>query len=308
MELIRQPIFLILMTCSAAFIVFLSSVYYFGFGDDPTMVKQSVLAVMLLSGLFGAVISASSSVGHEIRTGTALAVLAKPVGRASFLLAKFVGVACALTLLTYINALASLLAGRMGFDVYGSPDRLGIGIFFGSIIAGYLIGGFTNYFLRRPFVADGVFSVVVMISLAFVTINFLNRDGVVQEWGKGIDWRIIPAALLILFALWMLAGLAIACSTRLELIPTLAVCSALFLLGLMSDYFFSQKAVEGRSIWASFLYTIVPNWQVFWLADALEADKRIPWSYVMKALGYVSGYLGALLAVALLAFEDRELS
>ena len=38
MELVRQPIFLILMTVSAAFIAFLASIYYFGFGDDPKMV------------------------------------------------------------------------------------------------------------------------------------------------------------------------------------------------------------------------------------------------------------------------------
>src|SRR5881394_2199047 len=100
MELIRQPIFLLLMTVSTGFSVFLSSVSYFGFGDDPKLVKDSVLAVMFLSGLFGAVLSASASVAHEIRSGTALAVLAKPVGRAQFLVAKYVGLAGALTVLT----------------------------------------------------------------------------------------------------------------------------------------------------------------------------------------------------------------
>ena len=35
MELIRQPIFLLLMTSSAVFCVFLASIPYFGFGDDP---------------------------------------------------------------------------------------------------------------------------------------------------------------------------------------------------------------------------------------------------------------------------------
>ena len=54
MELVRQPIFLLLMTASAAFIVYLSCVPYFGFGEDPILVKQSVLAVMLLTGLLGA--------------------------------------------------------------------------------------------------------------------------------------------------------------------------------------------------------------------------------------------------------------
>src|SRR5258705_140293 len=100
MELIRQPLFLLLMTSSAVFTVFLASIPYFGFGDDPKLVKDSVLAVMLLTGLFGAVLSASNSVAREIRTGTALAVLAKPVGRAQFLLAKYLGLAAAISVLT----------------------------------------------------------------------------------------------------------------------------------------------------------------------------------------------------------------
>src|SRR5262249_27458840 len=150
---------------------------------------------------------------------------------------------------------------------------------------------------------------------------------------KGVDWRLVPAAILILFALWILAALALACSTRWEIIPTLAICSAFFLLGLMSDYLFgrraepawetfnTQKEVDisqwnaeqkkllsrliekydankngaldgseraniaetdkralrsaglGGSWWASVCYSVIPNWQIFWLADALEGQK-----------------------------------
>ena len=109
MELVRQPVFLLLMTGSAAFEIFLATPYYFAFGDEPKLVKNSVLAVMLLAGLFGAVLSASASLAREIRTGTALAVLSKPIGRAQFLLAKYAGLCAALALLTYINLLAALL-------------------------------------------------------------------------------------------------------------------------------------------------------------------------------------------------------
>src|SRR6201747_942703 len=112
MELIRQPVFLLLMTGSVMFEIFLAVPYYFAFGDEPKLVENSVLAVMLLSGLFGAVLSASSSLAREIRSGTALAVLSKPVGRAQFLLAKFVGISLALTLMTYVNTVAALLTSR----------------------------------------------------------------------------------------------------------------------------------------------------------------------------------------------------
>ena len=137
MELIRQPIFLLLMTSSAVFCVFLASIPYFGFGDEPKLVKNSVLAVMLLAGLLGAVLSASNSLAREIRSGTALAVLAKPVGRAHFLLAKYAGLAAALSVLTYVNLIACLLATRMGYDAYGSTDWLALGLFVGSLALAY---------------------------------------------------------------------------------------------------------------------------------------------------------------------------
>lgn len=310
MELVRQPIFLLLQSSSAVFIVFLASVYYFGFGDDQKMTKDSVLAVMLLTGLFGAVLCASSSLAREIRSGTALAVLAKPVGRTLFLLSKFAGLATALTLLTFTNLIAALLASRMAYDAYGEPDKLGLLVFFGCLVLAYLAGGFTNFFLRRPFVADAVLAVTLMLIAAFVVINFISKEGTVQEFAKGVDWRLVPASILILFALWILAGLAIACSTRLDTLPTLAICSALFLLGLMSDYFFGRHLDLGglRGALSQIAYAVLPNWQLFWLADALEGQKTIPWSYVGRAFGYVVGYLGAVLALALVLFQERELS
>jgi ABC-type transport system involved in multi-copper enzyme maturation permease subunit len=308
MELVRQPVFLLLMTSSAVFEIFLATPYYFAFGDEPKLVKNSVLAVMLLAGLLGAVLSASASLAREIRAGTALAVLSKPVGRAQFLFAKYVGLILALAVLTYVNLVAALLASRMAFDAYGSTDLFAVGVFVLSLLLAYALGGFSNFFLRRPFVSDAVFSLVIMVTLGFVVINFFTKEVKPQAFAAGVDWRIIPAAVLILFALWILAGLALACSTRLDVLPTLAICSTLFLLGIMSDYLFGRRA-EAGSWWASVLYTVTPNWQLFWLADALETDKPVlHWAYVGKAFAYVITYVGAALALAVLLFEERELS
>ncbi len=367
MELVRQPVFLLLATCSSGFAVFLSAVPYFGFGEDPKLVKDSTLAVMLVSGLFGAVLSASASFSREIRQGTALAVLSKPVGRAKFLLAKYVGLAASLTVLTYVNLLGALLASKMAFDAYGDADLGALGAFFGAVVLAYALGGFSNYFLRRPFVADAMLALVGTVSVAVAVMVWVVPK--TSPWGEAMhaDWRLLPAAVLILFALWVLAGVALACATRFDMIPTLAICTGVFLLGLMSDYLFGrladpvwngnlleesrnlgrsedqrqlltkalesydkdkdgrldleerdQVSVEDREAmvqaglggrrWASVLYTVFPNWQLFWLADALEGKNEIPWSYVGQAVGYVVGYLGATLVAALLLFEHRELS
>lgn len=308
MELVRQPIFLLLMTGSVLFEIFLAVPYYFAFGDESKLVKTTTLAVMLLSGLFGAVLSASASLAREIRAGTALAVLSKPVGRAQFLLAKFTGLAAALTLLAYVNLVGVVTASWMAFDAYGKTDVTAIAIFGGAMALAYGLGGFSNFFLRRPFVSDAVFAMVVMVTVAaFVILQFTQQ---MESLGQkaAIDWRLIPAGILILFAFWIFAAVALACSTRLDMIATLAVCSAVFLVGLMSDYLFGLPAARGNW-WASILYSVVPNWQLFWLADALETGKStFQWAYVGKALGYTILYAGAALSVAVALFEERELS
>jgi hypothetical protein len=323
---------------------------------------------MLLAGLLGAVLSASASLAREIRSGTALAVLSKPVARAQFLVAKYVGLVAALALLAYVNLVAVLLASRMAFDAYGSTDLFAVGVFALALVVAYVLGGFSNFFLRRPFVSDAVFSLLVMVTVAFVVINCFDQHGKPRAFGTGVDWRMIPAALLILFALWILAGLALACSTRFDMIPTLAICSTVFLLGLMSDYLFGrpaapvwqrdltvelhsarwsegQKALLGEIVgkydqdkngkielserkvitaedqarlrqagmggawWASVLYTVTPNWQLFWLVDALdEGRSTFHWGYVGKAFGYMLAYVGAVLVLAIRLFEQRELS
>jgi ABC-type transport system involved in multi-copper enzyme maturation permease subunit len=258
--------------------------------------------------LLSAVLSASASLAREIRAGTVLAVLSKPVGRAQFLLAKYVGLIAALTVVTYINLVAALIASRMTFDAYGEVDLSAVFIFALAVVAAYALGGFSNFFLNRPFVSDTVFALVITITLgAAIIFLFTQQTQSLDEMAQ-VDWRMVPAAVLILFALWVLAALALACSTRLDTIPSLVICSAIFLLGLMSDYLFGRPADQGKW-WGTILYSLVPNWQNFWLADALDAGRStFHWGYVSKAFTYAAGYIGATLAVAVALFEDRELS
>ena len=72
MELVRQPVFLLLFTISPLIMIILAAVPYFGFGGtdsgpvnfDIKMVKDGALTVMFVSGLFAAVICASSSLSR----------------------------------------------------------------------------------------------------------------------------------------------------------------------------------------------------------------------------------------------------
>ena len=295
MELIRQPVFLLLFTLSVIMCLLLAATPYFGFGGtgidvvnfDVKMVKDGVLTVMLLSGLFAAVICASTSLAKEISSGTAMVVLSKPVGRMHFLVGKFLGVAGALTVGTYLNLLAVLLASRMGYDAYGNPDIIGVITILVFMLIAYVAAGFLNYFLRKPFVPTCVTLLTVMLTLGFLTVCAMDKQrawwvmdsgedmsaGFMDIWvftdaagtdssgealgaeekdgfAAGVDWGMIQLSLLILFALWLLSALALLCSTRLSWLPTMSICSGVFLLGLMSDYLLGRTAEGGGMIHA----------------------------------------------------------
>ena len=307
MELIRQPIFLLLMSASALFIAFLSSISYFGFGDEPRLVKDSVLAVMLLTGLLAAVLSASNSLAREIRTGTALAVLAKPVGRAQFLLAKYVGLALALALLAYVDVVACLLASRMAFDAYGDTDWIALGIFAACFVIAYAMGGFSNFFLRRPFVSDAVLSVAVMVTVAFVIINFISKEGTTQAWGVGIDWRMATGRsagpVRVLGAGGAGAGVFNAAGGDRH-------AGGLFRV-------FPAGVDVGLSVWPAGRRGLVVGEYLLWgaaeLAVAVAGGRAggrqtNPGTLYWIGGGILVAYVGAALALALFLFEDRELS
>lgn len=306
MELLRQPVFLLLSTATGFFNVFLAALPYFGFGDDPNMVKNMVLAVSLLCGLLAAVLASSAAVSREIYTGTALAVLSKPVSRLKFILGKYLGIVGVLTLITYLNAVTVLLASRMAYDAYDTTDYQSLAAFAIAVVAAYLIGAFLNYFLGRVFVADTFLVMLVTVTAAFLIVAFVLK--LERSFGRlaMVDWRLVPACLILLFSIWTLAAIALTVSTRLDLVPALAVCSTIFVLGLMSDYLFGTRAAAGEW-WAHIPYGVLPNWQLFWLADAISMNKSIPAEYVVQVAGYSLGYIVACLCVALFLFEEREL-
>jgi hypothetical protein len=310
LELVRQPILLLLSSSSTVFIIIIAGLPYFGFGEDPKLVRDAALAVTLLAGLLGAVFGSSSSLTDEIRKGTALAVLSKPIDRLTFLLGKYCGIAWAVTLLTYLNTLAALLASRMAYDAYGNADLVGISLFFAGVAAAYAVGAFLNYFHHSNYTAATFWAQLGSVTIVFCLLSFfieLRQPG--ANTPASIDWRVLPAGALILVALLIFCGIALACSTRLDAVPTLIVCTVFFLAGLVSDHFFGRASDRG-AWWGHLGYAILPNWQLFWITDAIQGERSIEgiWTYFTKSLGYLAGYLGAALIVAWSLFADRDLN
>jgi len=283
------------------------------FGEEGKIARDSGLACHFIFGLFIAGYGACSSLTREIRGGTAATVLSKPVGRGMFFLSKFVGLAAVVVAFSTCAVLATLLAERVS-ERFAFTGRMAGNItdwqtgnlLLAAPFVAMLIAALVNYFSGRSFQSTAFGFLLVVLLSVMVFSAFFDRTGHLSSYGLRVQWRIVPAGVLITLALVTLTALALALSTRLSVVPTITVCAVVFVMGLLSDHVFGR--VADRSVVASVLYGLLPNWQHFWVADALNGGGTIPWAYVLRAAAYTVAYSAGFLCLGGLLFRGREVA
>jgi ABC-type Na+ efflux pump permease subunit len=82
------------------------------------------------------------------------------------------------------------------------------------------------------------------------------------------------------------------------------VCAGVFFIGVLSDYMFGT--IADKNALADFFYRIIPNMQIFLVADALTQEFIIKSNYLLTAAAYAAGFVAAILALAVALFQTRE--
>ena len=303
MEIARQPVCLLLLV-AAVLLMALASVQVYGFGEDGKFARDSALAIHAVFGLLLGGYAACTTLSREMDSGTALSVLSKPVSRDLFFLAKFAGLSLLVALFSAGAVCACLLAENASPKLY-VPEPFPLAILLGVPVAALTLAGAANYRWRWPFaatasglillgLAGGVAAVVLRQDAA---ANYRMADGVLFSVAGTIQWRLVPAGLLVMLALWLLAGLALALATRFRTPTVIVLCAAALFLGLLAPA--GLPATQG---WRSF----VPQLRYFWMADALTAGGRIPWSHVGWAAAYAAAFLLVIVPAGLILFRHRD--
>jgi len=317
LETIRQPIYGILMWTAAVWIAVFGptlSAFTLEAGGDTKMLIDNCLATLLLYGLLASVFSATSVITREIESYTVLTVVSKPVSRPTFFLAKYVGVAGAMLLAYYFLSLVVVMAVRHGVMERAS-DKLDLPVLtlgISAVAVSLIAAVFCNYFYGHNFWTTMMAWVVPLGTVALGVTLFFD-----EEWNSqspltffGYKESIAPAALyaailLNFMAVMILTAFAITLSTRFSQVTTLVLCSGVFLLGLLSDYYFGSSQGQDNLL-GRVLYHVLPNFQFFWLGDAITQELGIQASHVARVTGYALLYTLAVLSLGLALFQTRE--
>lgn len=327
-ESIRQPVLLVVLVVCTILVVLSNPFSAYTLMDDNKMFVDIGLSTIFMGGAILSAFIASNVITREIHNKTVLTVVSKPVSRSIFVLGKYCGVAGA-----QILAMAFLTLVFMLVEIHGvqqtvtTPYHLPV-IFFGSgaIILGAAAGIWCNYFYGWVFSSTFAVLTTPMLLIAYVLALLFNHEFVPQSPEIAFKWNLWIAVFMVVLGELVLTAIAVAASTRFGQIMTLLITIGLFLLGLLSDWIFARRINAMHEVFESLgqtatspidgvhlefwffkaIYAVVPNFQVFWLADAITQGSRIPVDYLAWTIPYGFLLIVIALCLAVVLFQRRE--
>ncbi len=302
-ELVRQPVCLLIALASVALSTGLPLMIAHQLGQQGGLARDGALAFELTGGAILAAYAACSTLSREMHSGTILAILSRPISRETLFLAKFAAVALLVMLFTICSACAALLAERLAPRFF-ETDWYGVRLLLAVPVAVFVPGALLNWRRGSNVAAWGWCFLVVALVLVTAALSRVDAEGHVGRFGEFLDWRLVPAAMLVGAGLLILAAFALGLAAHLPLAPTVVLLLVLLFAGLLSGY-----VAHLASRWppvATAIRTLLPDFQMFWPADDLAGDAALSWRSVGAAALYGLVYTTGVLCLGTAAFRNRQ--
>jgi hypothetical protein len=256
----------------------------------------------MLFGLFVAVMSSSHTVTREMRNGTVLLLLSKPVYRGTFILAKIAGIIFTVAVFVFLCNVGSIISLYVAKDQFRT-DMVAYYIYFSILIVSCIFGMVMNFMYTRSFASYTTLGIWILLPIyCLICLIFKEHPEILLR-------SYMYALVLIFMSVSAMAAITVVFATRLDMVANLTVCSVIFFLGLVSSYLFlGDTGYPVLNAVYSVLYAILPNWQFFWLADALASHQAIPVSYLLWAALYVLLYISLCTMWAVVVFQNKEIA
>jgi len=311
-ETLRQPICAVVIAATVLLLIFTPSLTMFTLTDDNQLLKDVGISTLLVAGLLLAVFASTTVVTEEIENKTALTVISKTVTRSAFVIGKFIGVTAAVVLGQYLLSLVFLMIARHGVLEAARDKSDTVVVTLGAVAAGltFIIGLAGSYFYQWRFSSTSIILGTVFATAATVMMVFLDPEWQYDPANNHMAWDLLAPIALAMLATIILTAVAVAASTRFNLVTTLIFCATVFVLGSMVQYWLGPTAAGEAGIsrylaWAGL--AVVPNVNLYVVTNAIYGGVEVPLSYIGQAVVYAVLYVAGVLLFAIAAFRNREI-
>lgn len=290
-DLVRRPVYYILLLGFAALIYLSRHITLFSFYQEMNLVREMGMATITFFGFLVVLLFSGSIVTNELEDRTAVTLLTKPISRASFLLGKFLGLVGAvapgvfiltaqLFLTLWLMAAPPLLENDSLMQSMANPKENPQPI----------------PLLRDP---DSMWGELPGVGEVIWRFFILRNGGVVLQ-----------GALLCYLQIAIVAAFGVSLAAFFPIVVSAATTALLFVLGNISSYMLAaveQWNVGVLTVAGRVLYYVLPNLGYFNLQTFYSEGKIISSRYLGFAAIYALIYTVAVFTVSCSAFRRREI-
>ena len=273
-EVVRQPVFLLVVAGAATLTVLNLFVPFFAFKDETKMFIDVTLATILVAGLLLGVWSAATSISEEVEGRTAMTLLAKPLMRWQFVLGKYLGIAQA------------TLAAVVVLSAFG-------------VAATYY-----KYGYDQKETGGGKLAMFEWTTVGETQVPWLQPERYATAM------TLIPGLSLVYLQVAVMAAVAVALSTRLPMLVNLVVCFAIYVVG----HLVPQLTASGGEdlvfvqFMAKVFASVLPALESYDASAAVATGQAIPVEYVAVTGAYSLCYIAVAMLLGCFLFEDHDLA
>ena len=275
-EAIRQPLFFLLLGVSAFLLIVNTFMPFFTLEADVKMLKECGLATLLISGALLAVWTAGTTITNEIEGKTAMTLLSKPINRRQFVLGKYMGI---LQGVLWLLVPLSILFAALIFYKVGHDQRE---------------------------LSEEITPILEYTTLAGANIP-LPHSG-----RMAVVYQVIPGIVLVFLEVAVLGAISVAVATRLPMVVNLVICFSIFVIGNLTPMMVAQgeRVIQNEAVTfiARLIATALPSLEVFNVTAAVATETQVLPSYLGVSLLYGIAYTAAVILLAFILFEDRDLT
>ena len=160
-ECLREPVYYLMLLAALIMIGLFPYFSMFVFRQQIRLVCDSSMATTMLFGLFAAVLCSARTISREMKNGTVLLLMSKPVSRFSFVISKICGILVSLTIFVFICNAATWLSILIAVDQFRLSEPL-VWCYFGAICAAALYGGIRNFIAQKSFSSNAVAAMTLL--------------------------------------------------------------------------------------------------------------------------------------------------
>jgi ABC-type transport system involved in multi-copper enzyme maturation permease subunit len=123
-------------------------------------------------------------------------------------------------------------------------------------------------------------------------------------------YKIIPPVVLSLLEIAIMSAISVAISTRAPMVVNMVTCLAVFVVGHLTPSLVRGNVgrLELVTFVAKVIAAVLPAVENFNVEAAIVTGRVVKEEYLMYVTGYSAAYIAAMILLAFILFEDRDLA